>query len=76
MRCLNCKYDLRKRTEHRCPECGRDFDPKDASTFESEQPTRTNVWFIVAIAFLLLVILMPVVAFLYAMAIVGDMLRN
>jgi hypothetical protein len=27
VRCLSCKYDLKKLTEHRCPECGRAFDP-------------------------------------------------
>jgi hypothetical protein len=35
MRCLNCKYDLSHLTEHRCPECGREFDPKDPQTFGS-----------------------------------------
>jgi len=34
MRCLNCKYDLRQLSEHRCPECGREFDPDDPQTFE------------------------------------------
>lgn len=33
MRCLSCQYDLSSLTEHRCPECGRAFDPKDANTF-------------------------------------------
>ena len=33
MRCLTCKYDLRQLTEHRCPECGREFDPKNDRTF-------------------------------------------
>lgn len=34
MRCLSCKYDLTHLTEHRCPECGRPFDPSDPSTFQ------------------------------------------
>jgi hypothetical protein len=34
MRCLDCKYDLRKLSDHRCPECGREFDPNDPTTFE------------------------------------------
>ena len=39
MRCLSCKYDLSNLTPtegvHRCPECGRGFDPSDRSTFET-----------------------------------------
>lgn len=31
--CLSCKYDLRNLNEHRCPECGRPFDPGDDRTF-------------------------------------------
>lgn len=31
-RCLDCNYDLRGLTEHRCPECGRAFDPCDPWT--------------------------------------------
>lgn len=33
MYCLSCNYDLRNLTEHRCPECGCEFDPADESTF-------------------------------------------
>jgi hypothetical protein len=33
VRCLNCRYDLRNLGEHRCPECGREFDPTDPTTF-------------------------------------------
>jgi hypothetical protein len=33
MHCLNCKYDLRKLAEHRCPECGRKFDPTNRRTY-------------------------------------------
>jgi rRNA maturation protein Nop10 len=36
VRCLSCKYDLSSLTEHRCPECGRAFDPDDPSTFSSD----------------------------------------
>jgi predicted amidophosphoribosyltransferase len=33
VRCLSCKYDLKNLTEHRCPECGREFDPNDPTTY-------------------------------------------
>lgn len=38
VRCLSCRYDLKGQApggggEHRCPECGRAFDPADLSTF-------------------------------------------
>jgi hypothetical protein len=35
LRCLSYQYDLRNLSEHRCPECGREFDPNALSTFES-----------------------------------------
>ena len=33
MRCLSCNYDLSNLTEHRCPECGRAFDPNNPATY-------------------------------------------
>lgn len=36
MRCRGCNYPLAGRTEHCCPECGRGFDPNDATTFLSK----------------------------------------
>jgi len=39
MRCLSCDYELSGLTEHRCPECGRGFDPEDARTY------RSDAWF-------------------------------
>src|SRR4051812_13314867 len=38
MRCLDCNYDLRSLCEHRCPECGRPFEPNDAKTFGPRKP--------------------------------------
>jgi hypothetical protein len=35
MRCLSCHYSLKNLTENRCPECGREFDPRYPNTFES-----------------------------------------
>jgi hypothetical protein len=31
--CLGCGYDLNGLDRHRCPECGRPFDPSDPATF-------------------------------------------
>ena len=41
MRCLGCQYDLANLPEHRCPECGKIFDPSDPRTFD---PKRAPVW--------------------------------
>jgi hypothetical protein len=65
MRCLNCKYDLRNLAEHRCPECGREFDPNDATTFLT---AATHLEFLttvqrVLILFLLAVIVLIIIDF-------------
>jgi hypothetical protein len=60
VRCLSCKYDLSQLTsggEHRCPECGRAFDPDDPSTFDSK---RLRNW-----PSLLCIVLIGVLAALY-----------
>jgi hypothetical protein len=49
MRCLSCKYDLSHLAEHRCPECGRAFDPSDARTYDapdgpSRKYSRLSIW--------------------------------
>ena len=42
--CRNCGYDLRAQTApHRCPECGRTFDPANPKTFCLRAP-RGAVW--------------------------------
>lgn len=33
MHCISCKYDLSGLDGDRCPECGRQFDPRDPRTF-------------------------------------------
>ncbi len=33
VRCLTCSYILKGLAEHRCPECGRTFDPGDPTTY-------------------------------------------
>src|SRR5438045_3979320 len=53
MRCLSCKYDLRHLTEHRCPECGREFDPSDPTTFVAKaDPVRRHARRVGLFAFL------------------------
>src|SRR5688572_19241830 len=39
MRCIACHYSLANLTEHRCPECGREFDPDDPSTYKKTPRT-------------------------------------
>ena len=36
--CRGCDYPLRGLTEHRCPECGRPFDPSDPTTMNLGRP--------------------------------------
>ena len=43
MHCLSCQYDLQNLTEHRCPECGRIFDPNDDRTFQSPASSRLRL---------------------------------
>jgi hypothetical protein len=38
VRCKNCHYALEGLTVHRCPECGRVFDPCDHKTFDDSEP--------------------------------------
>lgn len=33
--CLDCRYCLYGLREHRCPECGRGFDPEDSTTYSA-----------------------------------------
>ena len=53
MRCLSCKYDLAQLTEHRCPECGRAFDPNDSTTFERHHRNGTLIDVILGASMLL-----------------------
>jgi hypothetical protein len=36
VRCKTCHYSLKNLAEHRCPECGRVFDPNDPTTWAGE----------------------------------------
>lgn len=51
MRCKRCGYDLRTLDEHRCPECGRGFDPRRPGTYLSEPVSgKRNLWWAIAAA--------------------------
>lgn len=41
--CLKCGYDLQGQKEHRCPECGNEFDPADPTTFADSRPPRIRL---------------------------------
>lgn len=43
-RCLSCGYELFGLSEHRCPECGRDFDPLDGNTFFYDPASARNLF--------------------------------
>jgi len=43
MYCRRCRYPLQDLTEHRCPECGRSFDPDNHATFRAS-PRRVPRW--------------------------------
>jgi len=58
MRCLDCDYQLVRLTQNRCPECGREFDPRDPNTFAGrrKQINVESLWFacvLVMVIFLL-----------------------
>jgi hypothetical protein len=65
VRCLSCKYDLSKLTEHRCPECGRAFDPNDRKTFNAGR--RLLSWRRIA--------LIAAIAYMFSLAITIYLLR-
>lgn len=35
--CIDCRYPLRGLTAHVCPECGREFDPDNSTTFSQRE---------------------------------------
>ncbi|MCP4590613.1 MAG: hypothetical protein GY842_07710 [bacterium] len=73
--CLNCSYIIDGLPEHRCPECGAEFDPGDPTTYQIKKPART--WWSILLApgpvgtviFLLLVLLVPIIALLISLII-------
>ena len=43
--CLGCSYCLEGLSEHRCPECGRLFEPGDQRTFTTTPWTKRTDWY-------------------------------
>jgi predicted amidophosphoribosyltransferase len=43
--CKSCHYPLKQLTERRCPECGREFDPDDPSTFDTPRSKQERLAF-------------------------------
>ena len=65
VRCLNCHYSLLRLREHRCPECGRPFDPADQRTYELASVARRGrrlTWFMLVM--IIVVILFLIAAFI------------
>lgn len=66
MRCLSCHYDLTNLTEHRCPECGRQFDPDDPSSFLAAKKYKIKTWnLIIVVALLALMARTAILRILY-----------
>ena len=40
--CLGCSYCLQGLTAHRCPECGRRFDPMDGNSFATQPASQRS----------------------------------
>ena len=65
MRCLSCHYELKNLPEHRCPECGRAFNPKKRRSFLSDADLVANkgdrhFWIAIAILGLLVCVIFAV----------------
>lgn len=68
MRCKSCHYSLANLTsrggEHRCPECGRAFDPGDPDTFavmHTHHPSRGVQLLVLALCFIVVCVALYVV---------------
>src|SRR5438105_4974504 len=45
--CIGCNYSLRGLSSHRCPECGRGFDPNDPWSMNTGRPLGPLAKFII-----------------------------
>jgi predicted amidophosphoribosyltransferase len=73
VRCLSCKYDLSHLTEHRCPECGRTFDPSDALTFFTDSSQR---WIAIRRALISIILIYATIVVLMAIFVDFDRRLN
>ena len=81
MYCLDCRYALSRLTCHRCPECGRPFDPRNRFSYRVTPTglapiTRRNLKYNAILAFwcaLFLLVVMPhlFIYFIYARVLLG-----
>lgn len=59
--CLSCAYILNGLAENRCPECGRAFDPADATTFVLGRERKSGLRYLTrAVIYLLCALSLPV----------------
>jgi len=72
MRCQACQYELVQLSEHRCPECGRPFDPADAETFLQPEP-RSVFERVIVIGALLVVGPLVLLALLFVIAVLSQL---
>jgi hypothetical protein len=66
VRCKTCHYSLANLKEHRCPECGRAFDPNDPTTFHPaayvplSKGVLSIIMVIVCVSFMCVVLFYPI----------------
>ena len=77
MFCSRCKYDLRGLADHRCPECGRPFNPSDPRSYLSSIAPWWHsryTWLLVIPAIVLIggVLSVPLVEFHYPRVVNND----
>ena len=65
MRCKTCHYSLSGLTEHRCPECGAAFDPKNPGTFLTEREiwNRRKAWWFAGVLWMSGIIILLLTTF-------------
>lgn len=58
--CRGCRYPLNEVREHRCPECGRAFDPGYPRTWREDQDRFTFGWLAAVVGIWLVLITAPI----------------
>lgn len=65
MYCRRCAYNLKQLDTHRCPECGRPFDPTNPKTFRRHPSSRTRNIKHIALVTLALIVFLTIISFLH-----------